>query len=266
MADRTVYYANKLSDVLYQMQTVSGLRVVGGCTAGPPPDRFLPALRIPELTEIERHERYIDIGAAVTLDRLVSLGKTNIPEILYEAAVSVGTSAVRNIATIGGNVCSSGTCAGTLTAPLLALEARLELRRGTETRLIEFPQFKSVPEGWILTRIRVPREEWALSLFKRTGPRARLSEESASFAFLVAVQKDVVTSMRIAFSGPVSVRCRLIENALYSTRLPLSREQVAGLMQQQRRQLDAELSSAGVLPAVRQQLLNLAGFSLQQLM
>jgi len=82
---------------------------------------------IKELSEIKESNDYIIIGAATTHNAIVnsSLLKQHYPA-LPEASANVGTAQVRNIATIGGNICTAASCCDT--APvLLASNCTLEL-------------------------------------------------------------------------------------------------------------------------------------------
>ena len=69
------------------------------------------------LKEIEEKDDCIEIGAAVTMTRLE---KSNILQVhahaLTEAAGRVGSTQIRNRATIGGNIANAAHCADTITA------------------------------------------------------------------------------------------------------------------------------------------------------
>ena len=84
--------------------------------------RHLIRLRDPDLTQISRQGAGLWIGAQVTMAQVVAA-----PEAasLHAAAASVGAPALRNMATIGGNLFARPPY-GDLTVALLALDAEVE--------------------------------------------------------------------------------------------------------------------------------------------
>ena len=78
--------------------------------------------KIPGLESIEETEKGIEIGALTKLRtiELSPLIKEKLP-LLHEAAKSVGSVQIRNLATVGGNLCNASPSADMAT-PLLALD------------------------------------------------------------------------------------------------------------------------------------------------
>ena len=77
-----------------------------------------------ELKEIKEDENKIKIGAACTLSSLLRVER--IPEVLKEAIRHIASPAIRNMGTIGGNICNASPAGDTL--PILyALDAKLKL-------------------------------------------------------------------------------------------------------------------------------------------
>ena len=263
--NKTVLIAKNLQDVFYHLKSVNGLQIFGGGTNGElMEDKSITVRNIPELRQIEKHERFIDFGAAVTLSEILSLGKTNMPLILYEAIKTIGTMPVRNIATLGGNICARGNY-HTLWAPLIALDARLEVRNAGETRYIPFSHFTGVPKGFVLTKVRVPVDDWEVEIFKRVGPSHEMSPLSAGFAFLVDTQKDMIANIRIAFAGKVVFRPRDLENKIIGTRLPLSDKFINNLVQEAEERMEIEQEQFNVPQILKSQFLSLLRSSLEQL-
>jgi len=75
------------------------------------PEVLINIKSIPELNSITNDEKGLRIGAAVTLNRLESAGilKENY-RILSQAARHVGTTQLRNMGTLGGNLCQRPRC------------------------------------------------------------------------------------------------------------------------------------------------------------
>ncbi|GAI28983.1 unnamed protein product, partial [marine sediment metagenome] len=82
---------------------------------------------IPELARIKETDGGIDIGALARLRaiELSPLMKEKLP-LLVEAAKTVGSVQIRNMATIGGNICNASPSADMAT-PLMALDAEVHV-------------------------------------------------------------------------------------------------------------------------------------------
>ena len=107
--NKIVYYAKNTAELLYQLKTNKGLEVVGGLTkVETQPEKAISVHGISDLCQIVKHERYIDIGPGATLSDILAMGKNHIPQVLYDALDCIANPIVRNIATIGGNICSPG--------------------------------------------------------------------------------------------------------------------------------------------------------------
>lgn len=90
--------------------------------------------QLAELSRIERCEsadeqgrpvRFWSIGAAVSQQAVVE--HLALPEYLRAVVAQMGTPAIRNVATIGGNVVNAASVADTL-PPLIAVDAKVRLR------------------------------------------------------------------------------------------------------------------------------------------
>lgn len=264
---KTFFYAKNLADVFYQLKTISDLSIVGGCTSFVDrelPEKALSVRDIAELKVIDKHERYIDLGAAVTLSEIEDLGEPNLPKPFFEAITTVANRNVRNIATLGGNVCPTGFF-NTLYAPLLALDARLEFKDGEDESYQMLTRFKTIPDGSLLSKVRLPLEEWEVSVFRRLGPANALNGLSASFVFLANSQKNQVSDLRIAFAGAFKFRDIDLENKLIGAHLPLSPAAIASFLLEAEEAFDTATHTERVSPILRRQFGNLVKYSLEQL-
>ncbi len=257
--------AKNLSDLFYHIKTVNKLQIVGACTQlTNPHSKAVSTRNIPELKNIDKRERYIDFGPAVTLSQISAMGRTNMPTVLYDAVTSTATGPVRNIATLAGNICRTGE-KGSLYAPLLALDARLEIKNQTSTKYIPFIKFTQIPEAFVLTKIRVPVNDWEISTFKQVGPENRFSPLSASFVFLVDTENDLIVNMKIAFAGVPVFRSRELENKLIGSKLPLSERAIADFLIAADDLSQAEFEQSGAAPILKAQFLQLLDNKLQLL-
>lgn len=260
-----IFYARNLSELFYQMKTISGLQIVGACTViQDMPEKAISTILIKDFKHIQKHERFLEFGPGTSLSEILSLGERNLPKLLLEAIESVANPFVRNIATIGGNILNPDiTC--TLYGPLLALDASLEFKTSSETKYISLHNFSEIPEGYVLTNIRIPMNDWDLSIFKRLGPAGKLTEDSASFSFLADSEKSVITNIKISFSGKVTFRCLELENKMLGTRLPLAASEIGGYVEEAVAQFDKTAANTEYNPVLRQQFMNLVRYSFEQL-
>ena len=265
-----MYPASSVDTALSLLKNISDIQLLAGATLeNKIKSDFFSVLSIAEMTAIDKKERYIDVGAAVSLSALLDLGEGRIPSVLYEAIKTIGTPFTRNLATIGGNICaSSEKFKYTLYAPLLALDARLEIRTPSELpHNILLSRLTVFPEKFLLSKIRIPLEDWNVSIFRRVGREGILDEKSASFTFLAKMEKDVISKIAIAFAGSICFRNKELENTMQGLKLPLSDRQIEDLSRKSAEILaSAESKNSYVLPSIlKSQYLNLIRYSLEQL-
>lgn len=260
-----VFLARNIQELFYQTKTISALSVIGACTQLKHlPEKSISTTLIPELKQITKHERFIEFGPGVTLSEILNLGSRHIPIILFKALETIANPFIRNIATIGGNICSE-PLRQTLFAPLLALDTQLEIKSPSETTYIPLLNFKSIPKDFILTNIRIPLNDWDVSVFNRVGPDYQITQNSASFAFLADSEKGTISSIKIAFSGLITFRCITLENKLLGLRLPLNFKDIPAYVQEASLIFDEAAEKKQYHPILRKQFQNLVRNSLEQL-
>lgn len=263
---KTILYAKNLNELLKILNNNPGTKVVGGCTKIEElPNKFISTSNISELSQIERHERYINVGPGATLSDLLNIGQNHLPPLLYDALNCIANPVIRNTATIGGNICSDGHKL-TLFAPLMALDAKLEYKNQTETKTENIRNFKGVPDGFVLSNIRIPLVDAELSIFRRVGPEHTITEQSASFAFLADTEKKSIISIHLAFAGPFTFHSREFENSMIGKRLPFTQKVVDELEEQIALEFEKAATDQMISDVVKQQFLNLARYSFEQLM
>ncbi|MBD5410212.1 MAG: hypothetical protein HDR53_03935 [Treponema sp.] len=260
-----VFFARNLQELFYQKKTISGLSIVGACThISHLPEKSISSTLIPELTNIEKHERFIEFGPGVTLGRVLGIGEHHIPQVIYNALKTISNPFVRNCATIGGNICA-GPQRLTLFSPLLALDAKLELKSPFETHYISLQNFTEIEKDFVLTKIRVPLSHWDIELYSRLGPASQITEDSGGFTFLMSFEKGVITNIRIAFAGSITFRCTALENRLLGLRLPINTKEIDIYLNEAESQFIYAEEGRTQNKLLRSQFKNLMRTSLEQL-
>lgn len=262
---KSILYANNINDLLTVLKNNQGSKIVGGCTLLEElPEKSVSTTNIKELCQITRHERYINVGPGCTLSDLINIGQNHIPQILYDALNSVANPIIRNMATIGGNICNSGNKL-TLYAPLLALDAKLEFTNGKETKTESIRKFKTIPQGYILSNIKIPIVDPDISIFRRIGSEHVITPQSASFAFIATLDKNSLNNVKLAFAGPFTFSSKDFENSIIGTRLPLSQKAISDIEDKVSKEFAMASTDKMISDVVKQQFLNLTRYSFEQL-
>ena len=102
-------------------------------------------------------------------------------------------------------------------------------------------------------------------MFRRLGADRKITETSASFAFLADNEKNMITNIKLAFSGAVTFRCIELENRLIGTRLPLATKDISLFTDTAALQFDEAAKDVPYNPILRTQFVNLTRYSLEQL-
>ncbi len=193
------------------------------------PEQIISLQEVEELDRISRTERHLEVGAMVTVKKLLMIGRHVVPPALFEALQQVAPAGIKNLATLGGNICVADR--NMTTAPVLQLmDAALELRRHGNTRWVQASRFR-LPDGRldlrggdVLTRIRVPLDAWNVQFFRRFGTEYSPETNPLSFCGLARIDKSIVEDVRIALcsSIPGLIRDREIEAEIVGRKLPIS--------------------------------------------
>ena len=173
---------------------------------------FLAGLE--ELQQIRDEGDHWHIGAGVTIS---DLEEFLVPHFADFAAMlpRYGSRQVRNAATIGGNV-ANGSPIGDAPPALLALAAKLELRRGEARRTIPLEDFfidygkQDRQAGEFVSGIVIPKQADHLRCYK-ISKRFDQDISALCACFFIEVSNGVVTNARLAFGGMAGVPKRATE-------------------------------------------------------
>lgn len=180
------------------------------------PSALISLRSIPALSSIEIN-RSIRIGALTTITDLIShpeLRQQSQP--LVEAAQEIGSPQIRNVATVGGNLCNCSPCAD-LALSLLVLEAKARIqgvKENLEVPLQEFfkgPGESCLSPDQILTDIIFePASNKARAIFLKKG-RVKMDLSVASVAMLLEMEDKICHKARVATGSVAPIPLRLFE-------------------------------------------------------
>jgi CO/xanthine dehydrogenase FAD-binding subunit len=208
------------------------------------PQKVIYLGNVQELNRISRGQRYLDIGSVLDLSRILSIGRNVLPPVLFETLSAIATTGVRNLATLGGNI-AQRACRGDCLPALSVIDTQLELRTAGSTRWVgvgEFFDRRNLPDlrpGEILTRIRVPLEEWDFAVTRKVDGGMGFVT-SLSFAGVARFPKGRIEALHFCVGGlrtPV-FRMAALEERLKNTNLPMPAKLIDTLF----RDLDEALS------------------------
>jgi len=153
--------------------------------------------RIPALAGVRRARGGVSIGALTTVAEVLAspILAENWP-VLVETAREFGSAQIRNMATIGGNLCNA-TPSADFPLPLLALDARLRIAGPKGERELPLSEFfvgankTALSAGEIVTAILVPRvPAHTGAAFVRLGVRKAMDLPIAAAAAAITVAPD----------------------------------------------------------------------------
>ena len=168
-------------------------------------DYLLDITAVDELKGIQLGDKKGEIGALTTHAELVSNPeiKEKLP-FIAAAASSIGSTQIRNRATIGGNLANAAACADSF-SPLIALGAEVVLRskRGARRVLledfVEWPYQTIIKTDEVLEKIvfAMPQGEY-YSSYQKIGRRKALSISRISLTLLAEVENGKVKKAQVA--------------------------------------------------------------------
>ena len=164
----------------------------------------------------------ISIGANVTFSDIFrsEVINNNVP-ILSEAAVSMGGPQIRNMATIGGNICNGAVSADSAPA-LFSLNAELKIKSLNNERIVKITEFYDGPgkvkieRNEILTEILIKEEDYKNKKGKyiKFANRKALDISMLGVALLYEIEDNIFKDLRVSLgvAAPTPIRCRTAEN------------------------------------------------------
>lgn len=235
---RAILRPSSLDELLHKMeQNPEALLMAGGTDllvrlrrqSGHDQCPLISLANLQELHSIRRDETSIAIGAATAFSAIIAdpLITEHAP-LLARAARTIGGPAIRNMATIGGNIRTASPAGDSLT-PLYLLDALIEIASQRGKRLLPIGEFIIGPGqvalcyDEVITRILLPRRaDSPCQWFEKVGRRKSMAIAVTSFAGLAKLS-DEGTIEEACFTwgsvGPTVVRIPALEKELVNSPL-----------------------------------------------
>ncbi|MCP4110332.1 MAG: xanthine dehydrogenase FAD-binding subunit XdhB [Desulfobacteraceae bacterium] len=186
-----------------------------------------------EMKEITREaDGTVRIGAMATFSEIMDsdVVKTHVP-VIAEAAGTVGGPQLRNMATIGGNICNGAVSADSAGA-LLVHEADLAILGADGEQVVPILGFHQGPgqvalkQGDMLTAFRIRPENYKGfgAAYYKYAMRDAMDIATIGCTAAVRLDNDKIDELRLAFTvaAPKPIRCEHAEKAALGK--PLSEE------------------------------------------
>jgi len=180
------------------------------------------------LNSIDYSGGVVNVGAAAKLSDISAsnIVTTRIP-ILAAAISEMGSTQVRNMGTIGGNLCNASPAADTA-PPLLVLDSKLHIMGAGGEKVVSVHEFFLGPgknllsPKEVLTRIEVPMQPLdAKCAFVKLGRRKSLTLSTVCVAAIVRTKNGTFEDARIALGAvaPTPLRIRKAEESIKGKRV-----------------------------------------------
>ena len=178
---------------------------------------------VAELGAIEETDDQLRIGAGVRLSDVMEspIVQARVP-VLVDASRDVAGPQIRNLATIGGNVCNASPSADTVPA-LLVLDAQAEIASRDGSRSVPLADFFTGPGstvlemGEVLTALAIPLPEPPVASYTKVSPRRAMDLAVVGVGVAMSRAEDGL-DVRIALGAvaPTPLRARRAEDHVAS--------------------------------------------------
>jgi len=194
-----------------------------------------------ELKKITRNDRFVEIGAMVTANQLLSAGKLVLPDILQQTLKALASQILRKQITIGGSLCVPDVRLG-LSTTLAVLDAMAEIKQyqGGKVSTHWIPIAKLYDKDGklllgnqksLLTRIRIGLEYGDFQRFITVEDPIRNTSECVIFAFQAKRVQNSLSKVQFCITFPDKAFhiSKDLESKLSGMTLPIHPERVNSL-------------------------------------
>ncbi len=165
---------------------------------------FLFLDRISEMKNITESSGFLKIGAACTFTDILESSLT--PTFLKEVVRGIGAPAIRNLGTVGGNICNGSAKADSALA-FFVTDSKLRLSSIRGERILPISEFylggkkTALLPDELLVEIIVDKTGADRYYYKKVGARNALAISRVSFAAVFDMTDGKITTFRTAFGA-----------------------------------------------------------------
>ncbi len=197
------YAAESLQQALDILVNTDAVPYAGGTdlmVENRPDVKYLFLKKIPELRAITVDEQYVHIGAAVTFTEAIA--NPDVPKLMKEAITLIGSPAIRNAGTFGGNIGNGSDKADSVLIEFAA-DAKICLVSQAGERLVDVAHFYlgrkklDLHPGELIKEILLPRYGLEQYTYQKVGGRKALAITFVSFAGVFQYFKCAMAGLRI---------------------------------------------------------------------
>ena len=257
----TVFFPKTLNEaVAFKLKNPNAVFWAGGTYLMSRPG-FYPSLAskdiislkgLSDLTKIYHADRFIEAGAMVTIQQLINMVGYSFSKEFDAAMLSIGSSLVRNQATIGGALCTK-EMRFSLPCILATLNAQVEIKMITKkspTKWIPVSKLYDRKGTFIfandalVTKVRIPSDSKQNKVFKTLGSPMHRPEEAVIFGLQYSTSQANITqpNMCIIFPSSCFYMSQVFDNLISTINLPLTSDRIKKLS----KSLSVELKAAAL--------------------
>ena len=201
----------------------SDLMVTGSRGAGITPEFAKPVVILAGLSELKGIRKLADgtveIGALCTSHEIAE--NPDVHPLLRDAASRMGAIALRNIATIGGNI-GNASPKGDMPQPLILLDAEVVLENVDGQRRMKVDDYiiatkkTAIHDDELITKVIIPKTDFTHIFFRKVGMRRANAISKLTLSAAAKIENGVVMDFRASSgaAGPKVMRSRQAEELL----------------------------------------------------
>ena len=239
-----VYFPSSAAETLELLRSnpdiqllAGGTEIVGGQTMRVVefPGQVASIAKIQELRKTIRTEQFLELGCCTTLTGLMTLAPGTLPQPLPAVVRSIANHGIRNIATIGGNLCSHKRFMD-LWPFLACMDAQVELRSPSGARWASVTHLCGedgspfIPKTTLLARIRIPLYSYNFIFYRKLGSTLFPGPKTALFVCMANVERGKIEDFRLAFSGLKAFRLKDREMAIGGKKISAGPKEIKAIV------------------------------------
>ena len=193
---------------------------------------------IQDLSRIYHADRYLEAGAMVTIQQLMTMGNFIFSKDLYNAISSIGSSVIRNQATLGGSLCTSDR-RFTMSCVLATINAQAEIRMVSKAATARWVPISKLydrkgnflfADSALLTKIRIPTDSSSqMQFISRTLDSPMLNpSEAVILGLQYSINQGGVTNPSLCITLPSTCfyMSQDFDNLLSTLTFPITQDKI----------------------------------------